>query len=103
MATSEHHFAKPYWQWGFIVRLVFGLVALLCCYRLVIASGRSGAARFLNMLSIIQSSVEPADRAITVSPDDPEAHYTRALALVNVERLNEAVGELQQAIKLRPH
>src|SRR5438552_10089755 len=55
------------------------------------------------MLAIIQSSVEPADEAVIVTPTDPEAHYTRALSLVNAERLDEALGELQQATRLRPH
>ena len=47
--------------------------------------------------------VEAADEAVRLAPSDPEAHYTRALALVNLERLGDAVAELQQATRLRPH
>src|SRR5207244_3907645 len=44
-----------------------------------------------------------ADAAVNLTPSDPEAHYLRALSLVNLERLNDAVVELQQATTLRPH
>jgi Tfp pilus assembly protein PilF len=103
MSHSERQFGTVKSRWWLLVRLAFGIIALLCCYRLVISSGKTGVARFFCMLSIIQSSVEPADNAVRVTPDDPEAHYTRALALVNVERLTDAVVELRRAIQLRPN
>jgi len=64
---------------------------------------RAGVSRFFSMLAIIQSRVEPADEAVAVMPADPEAHYTRGLSLVNAERLDEALGELREATRLRPH
>jgi tetratricopeptide (TPR) repeat protein len=86
-----------------VLRFSLALIALFFCIRLVIGSARFGAARMLSTVSIVQAGVEPADTAIKISPDDPEAHYTRALSLVNAQRLVEAVGELQQANRLRPH
>jgi Tfp pilus assembly protein PilF len=53
--------------------------------------------------AIIQLSVDPADKAVRMSPNDPEAHYTRALMLVNLQRLDEAIAELREATLLRPH
>lgn len=52
---------------------------------------------------IVQSNLAPADRAIRLTPDDPEAHYIRGLALVNLQRLSEAVSEFRVANQLRPH
>jgi hypothetical protein len=54
-------------------------------------------------MSIIQSGTESADLAVRLSPQDPETHYTRGLSLVNAQRLADAVGELKQAIEMRPH
>ena len=89
--------------WRAITRACLALPALYLCYFFIVDSSRSGYSRFLSMLSIIQSSVEPADLAIKVTPKDPEAHYTRGLALVNLQRLDEALVELHEAIRLRPH
>lgn len=60
-------------------------------------------ARLFTTLAIIQTGIEPADAAVRLSPADPQTHYTRALSLVNLERLPEAVTELRQAIQIRPH
>lgn len=79
------------------------LIALFCCYRLIISSASVGYSRLLSTVAIIQPNIEPADRAVSLTPDDPEAHYTRALSLVNQQKLPEAVAELQHAIRLRPH
>jgi len=45
----------------------------------------------------------PVDLAVRITPSDPEAHYTRALELVNFQRLEDAAAELQEAVRLRPH
>ena len=86
-----------------ILRFGLALIALFCCYRLTISSASVGYSRLLSTVAIIQPNIEPADRAIRLTPDDPEAHYTRALSLVNQQKLPEAVAELQHAIRLRPH
>ena len=89
--------------WRQILRFVFALVALFCCYQLIVFSARAGYSRLLSTVAIIQPNIEPADKAVRLTPNDPEAHYTRALSLVNKQRLGEAVRELQEAIRLRPH
>jgi Tfp pilus assembly protein PilF len=55
------------------------------------------------MVAIVDGSIEPTDRAVKIAAADPEAHYTRALSLVNAQRLPEAVAELKIATQLRPH
>jgi hypothetical protein len=86
-----------------ITRWCVCLLALYFCYLLIADSARSGFARLLCTAAIVQSQVEPADRAVSVAPSDPETHYTRGLSLVNAERLDEALVELQLATRLRAH
>src|SRR5437763_1843450 len=89
--------------WRDLARGFCGILALFVFYLLITDSSRSGFSRFLSLLAIIQARVEPADLAVTVTPKDPEAHYTRALSLVNLGRLDEALEELREATRLRPH
>ena len=89
--------------WRPVLRLSLGVLGLFCCYRLAVGSARAGLSRLYSTLAIIGASVEPADEAVRLAPNDPEAHYTRALSLVNLERLSEAVVELREATQLRPH
>jgi hypothetical protein len=86
-----------------ILRIALALVGLFGCYRLSVGAAKVGISRLLLTVAIVQSRVEPADRAVRLTPKDPEAHYTRALELVNLQRLDEAVVELKQATQLRPH
>jgi Tfp pilus assembly protein PilF len=79
------------------------IVVWFCCYRLLVGSARTGVSRLFSTIAIVQHTLESADFAVKASPSDPEAHYTRALTLVNLERLPEAVAELDQTLKLRPH
>jgi len=83
---------------------VLAFIVLFGCYKLIRASALFGLSRLAVTLAIIQKqNIEPADAAIRLAPEDPNAHYTRALILVNLERLSEAVTELEQAIQLRPN
>jgi tetratricopeptide (TPR) repeat protein len=87
----------------FVLRFSIALLGLTCCYRLTRDAARAGISRLFSATAIIQSRIEPANEAVRLAPNDPEAHYTRALALVNLERLNDAVAELEQATRLRSH
>src|SRR2546429_1535082 len=95
--------SKSRFRLGNVLRCVIALVGLFACYRLARDSAANGTSRFLSFLSIIESTVEPSDMAVKIAPADPEAHYTRALSLINLDHLNEAVGELREAIRLRPY
>ena len=90
-------------RWRLILRLALALLGLFCCYRLMVSSAKAGYSRLLSTVSMVQSGIDPAAAAVRLTPADPEAHYTLALALVNHERLPEAVAELREAIRLRPH
>lgn len=54
-------------------------------------------------MSIIQMRPEPADAAVAITPNDPEAHYTRALSYVNTNQLEQAAVEFREALRLRPN
>ena len=82
--------------------MLVAVPALIICYALAAGAMRDGLSRALSTTSMIQSNVEPANQAVRLTGKDPEAHYTRALALVNLERLDEAVFELREATRLRP-
>src|SRR6185503_13015231 len=89
--------------WRHVVSLLLALLAWFACYRLIVDAATVGVSRLLQTSAIIESALEPVDKAVRLTPDDPEAHYTRGLTLVNLERLDDAVVELQQATRLRPH
>jgi tetratricopeptide (TPR) repeat protein len=103
VANQQSSFAKSRVGWQDVLRVGLAIPALICCYVLIVNSARFGISRLLSTLSIIGSSVEPADRAVKLNPADPEAHYTRGLALVNLQRLDDALPELRLATQMRPH
>jgi hypothetical protein len=103
MADTVNSRLKRRIGWRQILRFGLGLLGLFCCYRLILDSATAGVSRLYSTAAILQSRVEPVDTAIRLTPDDPEAHYTRALALINVQRLDDAVLELRESIRLRPH
>src|SRR6476469_5314990 len=86
-----------------ILRVVCSVVAIFLCYRLSVDSAALGMSRLFSAMTIMQQRVEPSNDAVRLTPNDPEAHYTRALALVNLDKLQEAVAELKLAVRLRPH
>jgi tetratricopeptide (TPR) repeat protein len=86
-----------------ILRLMLAIAGLVLCSLLVVSSAKIGLSRLLSTVAMIEPGLEPADRAVRLTPADPEAHYTRGLSLVNAQRLNEAVSEFKTAIQLRPH
>jgi tetratricopeptide (TPR) repeat protein len=79
------------------------LLGIFICGQLMIDAALHGFSRLYSTLAIIQPGTGAADRAVTLTPKDPEAHYTRGLSLVNLGRLTEASVELQQAVRLRPY
>ncbi len=89
--------------WRELLRVFLAVLGLICCVFLIKDSARSGLSRLFSFISIIQSRLDAADAAVSLTPSDPEAHYTRALTLVNLKRLREAIGELQETTQLRPH
>ena len=86
-----------------IIRVGLLIFGIFLCYRLGTDSARTGLARLYSTMAIVGSSLPSADNAVRLAPTDPEAHYTRGLTLVNLQRLDEAIAELREAVNLRPH
>ena len=86
-----------------VLRFALALVVVLCLSRLTVNAAKFGVARLLNTVAIVQMRLEPVDTAIKLTPEDPEVHYTRALTLVNLDRLEEAVSEFKVATQLRSY
>ena len=103
MAEVVSSSAKSRLGWSQVLRVVVALVGLFLCYRLIAESARAGASGLFTVTAFVQSTVGPADTAVRLAPGDPDAHYTRALELVNAERLDEARDELQQSTRMRPY
>jgi tetratricopeptide (TPR) repeat protein len=60
----------------------------------------SGTAAFNN--GDYQKAVRDFSQAIKLSPDWPEAHYSLAVALTEVEKPKEAIEQFEQVLKLDP-
>lgn len=86
-----------------LFRVILALIGIACCYYLFILAGTAGVARFFSATSVMQSNLGPADAAVKLAPSDPEGHYSRGIALTNLNRLNEAESEFERAIQLRSY
>jgi hypothetical protein len=65
-------------------------------------SGRAGLARLFVEYSSTSNSLSASERALNYNPNDPEAHYTRALQLSEAGEPVQAIAELETATTLRP-
>jgi len=83
-------------------RLVSAAFALFVCVYGIKTSARAGISRLMSEYAMATNSLPAADQSVHFSPDDPEAHYAKAMQLRNLERHGDAVIELQQALSLRP-
>ena len=63
----------------------------------------AGLSRYFATQAYLQGSLTFADRAVRLSPTDPEGHYVRGLLLRDRGILQEAAYELEQAVKLSPN
>jgi tetratricopeptide (TPR) repeat protein len=90
-------------RWQILVNALVALIGIFICFKLAVDSAKGGIARLYSTAAIAEMQIGPADTAVRIYPSDPEPHYTRALSLVNLNRLPEGINELREAIRLRPH
>ncbi len=93
------------------VRYPIATLALLACLLGTKTAWRIGSGRVLSQYVAIARLLPPqyhvnplaaADEAVRLSPSDPESHFARGIALADLGRAADAVGELQIAAGLRP-
>lgn len=90
-----------------ILRLIVAAVGLLICVWGVWYSGRTGLSRLLSEYAVATTGLPPpllapANEAVSLTPQDPEAHFSRALVLWNLNQQAEATAEYERAAALRP-
>ena len=84
-----------------MVRVVLTLLAVGVCLLLMQSAARIGFSRLLSRYAIGANSLAAADRAIQLTPSDPEAHRARATVLNRLHRPAEAKVSLETATRLR--
>jgi Tfp pilus assembly protein PilF len=62
----------------------------------------AGVSRLFSKYAAVTGRLDGADRAVELTPADPEAHLIRAALLRADNKLDEAIGEYEQAAALRP-
>jgi tetratricopeptide (TPR) repeat protein len=68
----------------------------------ILNAGRMGYSRTLASAAAGADTIAGIDRAVGISPMDPQVHYLRAGVLKDLDRLAEATTELETAASLRP-
>jgi len=77
------------------------ILAIALCLFLIQASARFGVSRMFARYALATNSIEGADRAVQLTPSDPEAHRTRATIFNRLQKPDEAVKSLERATALR--
>lgn len=90
-----------------IVRLIIPAIGLLLCLWGFWNAGRSGLSRLLSKYALATTAtatplITPADEAAQLTPNDPEAHFSRAQVLWSGGLISEAGQEYERATSLRP-
>jgi tetratricopeptide (TPR) repeat protein len=90
-----------------IAHKALAVAGLLVCLWGVWSAGRAGLSRLLSKYAVATTAtraplLSPADQAVSLAPNDPEAHFSRALVLSSLGRQPEAVAEYERATALRP-
>ncbi len=66
-------------------------------------AARHGLSRYHSENGVVSGTLEDANKAVALSPADPEAHYARAVLLRSRGELASAIDALNQAVELRPN
>ncbi len=81
--------------------LIATLAALACCWAIWEAA-HTGIARTLAERAESTGEINPADRAVRLTPNDAEAHFARGEVLQSNEDYAGASIEFERAVQLRP-
>lgn len=83
-------------------RVVVALIGVCLCLWLMLGAARVGASRLLSNYSAGTGAIEPADKAINLSPADPENYVGRAVGLLSTNQAKAASTDYERAVSLRP-
>lgn len=82
----------------------FAAAALAICGSLSSAylAAAAGLSKLYSKDALTSGALVSADRAVGLTPSDPDAHFARAIALTFDGRAGEAIKEYERAASLRP-
>ncbi|MBA3766114.1 MAG: tetratricopeptide repeat protein, partial [Acidobacteria bacterium] len=84
------------------LRIVLAALGIIACLWGIQFSWRAGLSRLLSVYSRQTLSLNSVNRAVELSPTDPETYDARAQVLFNIGRLDDAVSDVERAVTLRP-
>lgn len=90
-----------------IARYSFAVIGLLVCFWGLWNAGREGLSAMLSKYALTtvrtnEPQLAPADNAVNLTPNNPDAHFNRAVVLWRLGRTDEALREYESAAALRP-
>src|SRR2546423_3332867 len=85
-----------------LARRLLGAIAVLVLVALIFVAARSGIAALFSASAEQSNDIHFADKALNLSPRDPDAHLLRAQLLESQNELKSAIAEYQLAAQLRP-
>lgn len=85
-----------------MIRFATAILAICCCLGAATVAARFGLAKIYSKDALTSGSLAAADKAVSLTPTDADAHFARAIALSFEGRPDEAIGEYEQAARLRP-
>lgn len=85
-----------------VARIVLSLLAIGVCLLLMQSAARIGFSRLLSRYALSANSLSPAEEAIRLTPDDPDAHRARAIVFTRARNFAAAETSLETATTLRP-
>lgn len=83
-------------------RLLAVILAVIVCAWLVKLSSSYGLSRLITRSALSLKSLAAAQAAVTMTPEDPQAHRANAALLSEFDQPAESIVALEQAIALRP-
>ena len=94
--TAPHHITRS--------NVTVAVVGLIACLLGMWVSGRAGLSRLFSESAMQDFTPASADKAVGLSPSDPEAHYARGLVFLSAGQhlLVDAIKEFDKAVALRP-
>src|SRR5947209_8818692 len=85
-----------------IIRFIVAAIALCSLIGATFFAARAGLSKNDTKTALTSGSLAAADRAVDLTPSDPDAHYARAVALSLNGEDAEAVKDYEQSAALRP-
>ena len=86
---------------AFFLRTISGIVVLAILSLAIWCAGRSGLVSLLTIYAAKTNRVAAAEAALSLSPNDPDAHFVRG-AILESKNVSAAIEEYRQAARARP-